>query len=415
MSSSIEFLLQKYGISPKSSQNHPTPSFISSQMTPDCKISLMRSSELSPSFDLELERAKNEISDLKSQITSLKLQKEKEVTLKVLEIESDYKLAQGRNKSLEEQINFLKSQLEFFKNETRRQQEQYSIEKENWMLQSENLKRQLQYKQIEGNSSSSSAKLEKEENRMLREQLTQLKQNEQGMLNEMNDLKKEIDRERNRMKENVEVKDIEFKSQSEELELVIQQHKQDNEKLHHLCSELNQSLSDKDKKIRELENIIKLSEEAREALKKQQMATQDFIKDVVSVNEQLVGSLSKEAKPRGKKPSARAKKTKSAVSLKTSREEDSSIRQKVSIPSYLNKEGKLQDTIQNLEDEITEINSKYKRLINKTQDGSSDYLKCKEDIDKLAKLIDEKSKTLFAAKRRYSSMVREKIINEAIN
>ena len=161
--------------------------------------------------------------------------------------------------------------------------------------------------------------------------------------------------------------------------------------------------------------MIRLSEEAREALKKQQMATKDFIKDVISVNEQLVGSLSKEAKPRSKKRSSSAQRNKSAMSVKTPREEAPSIKQKVLVPSYLNKEGKLQDTIQNLEDEIAEINSNYKRLISKTQDGTSDYLKCKEEIDKLARLIDEKSKALFAAKRKYSSMVREKIINEAIN
>lgn len=415
MSSSIEFLLQKYGISPKNSQTLPSQSFKESQLTPDRQKSPMRSSELSPSLDLELQRAKSEIFELKSQIASLQLQKEKEATLRLLEIESDLKIVKGHNKNLEEQVVFLKSQIEFFENESRRQQEQYLIEKENWVLQSENFKRQLQYKQIEGNSNSSSAKMEKEDNKMLREQLAQLKQTEQERLNEINDLKKEINRERNKMKECNDIKDIEYKSQSGEFDLVLQQLQEDNDKLNHLCSELNQSLNEKNKRIRDLENVIRLSEEAREALKKQQMATKDFIKDVISVNEQLVGSLSKEAKPRSKKRSSSAQRNKSAMSVKTPREEAPSIKQKVLVPSYLNKEGKLQDTIQNLEDEIAEINSNYKRLISKTQDGTSDYLKCKEEIDKLARLIDEKSKALFAAKRKYSSMVREKIINEAIN
>jgi chromosome segregation ATPase len=415
MSSSVEFLLQKYGISPKSSQPRPSNLSQGSLESPiDLKTSPMRSSELSPSLEIDLQRCKSEITDLKSQITSLKLQKEKEVTLKVMESESDLKLQLGRNQNLEDQIIFLKSQLEFFESESRRSHDQFLIEKESWVLQTENLKRQLQYKQIEGNSSSSSVKLEKEENRILREQLVHLKKNEQELLNERAELKRELERERNRLKETVEIKDIEVKSHLGEAELNLQQVRLENEKLHQLCTELNLNLNEKDRKIKELETVVRLSEEAREALKKQQMATQDFIKDVVSVNEQLVDSLQKDPKSR-KKRSTSARKNKSSPSLRSSKDEEPSMRKKVSVPSYLNKEGKLQDTIQTLEEEISEINNKYKRLVAKTQDGTSDYLKSKEEIDRLAKSIDEKSKTLFAAKRRYSSMVREKIINEAIN
>ena len=407
MSSSIEFLLQKYGISPKTSfQSYSNVPSRSNQ-------SPLKSSDLSSTLELELQRAKSEIADLKSQITSLNLQKDKELTLKTLDLDSEFKFQLSKSRGLEDQVTFLKTQMEFYETENKKMQEQFFIEKENWMLQMESLKRQLQYKQIEGNSSSSSVKLEKEENRMLREQVMQLKNNEVELNCELDELRRAFDREKGKMQESVGLKDIEMKTCSGEFQLVLQQMKQEQERLQQACANLNGNVCEKDKKIKELENVLRLSEEAREALKKQQMATQDFIKDVVSVNEQLVGSLQKSSNPKNKKRTNSASR-KSNTLPKPFQDEDSQ-RKKVSIPSYLNNESKIQETIQNLEEEIQEINSNYKKLLIKTNDGSSDYLKYKEEIDNLAKLLEEKSKTLFAAKRKYSSMVREKIINKAIN
>lgn len=404
MSSSIEFLLQKYGISPKNScQSY---SNLHSHQSP------LRSSDLSSTLELELQRAKSEITDLKSQITSLNLQKDKELTLKTLDLDSELKFYSNKNRSLEEQVTFLKTQMEFYETENKKMQEQFFIEKENWMLQMESLKRQLQYKQIEGNSSISSVKLEKEENRMLREQMMQLKNNEVELNCELDELRRAFEREKNKMQESVSLKDIEMKTCVGEFQLTLQQMKQEKEKLQQVCANLNGDLNEKDKKIKELENVLRLSEEAREALKKQQTATQDFIKDVVSVNEQLVGSLQKSSNPKKKRSNSTSKKSKT---LPKHFQDEDPVRKKVSVPSYLNNESKIQETIQNLEEEIQEINSNYKKLLIKTNDGSSDYLKYKEEIDNLAKLLEEKSKTLFAAKRKYSSMVREKIINKAIN
>ena len=39
----------------------------------------------------------------------------------------------------------------------------------------------------------------------------------------------------------------------------------------------------------------------------------------------------------------------------------------------------------------------------------------KMEIDKLSKKLDEKGKSLFAAKRKYSNIVREKIISNIAN
>ena len=128
----------------------------------------------------------------------------------------------------------------------------------------------------------------------------------------------------------------------------------------------NSEMADLEQNLKELEHINMMSEDARDTLKKQQITTQGFIKDMVSVNEKLADK----AKQENKKPLINRKSERSdskkkrrgsnnAVGVKES-EEDSG-RKRVGVPSYLNQEGKLEEVIQTLENEISEINSSYKK------------------------------------------------------
>ena len=86
------------------------------------------------------------------------------------------------------------------------------------------------------------------------------------------------------------------------------------------------------------------------------------------------------------------------------------MRKKVSAPSYLKSEEKLQDLISSLEREIEDINTHYRRLLQTSQEGGSGYLTLKKELDDMAKVLDEKTKSLFSAKRRYSTIIREKMM-----
>lgn len=431
MEPTIEFLLQKYGISPKDQSSPSSRNYLKSQSSLreiyDQKSPMHASKiqEKQKSLDLhhydnevEIQRLKTEISDLKAKINSMNLQKDKEMTIKTLEIESELKMLASKNRNLDEQNTFLKSQLDFYEAENKRSHEQYLLDKDNWTLQCENIKRQLQYKNIEENSASQSVKIEKEENKNLREQVLKLRNIENDLNEEMGALKKAFDREKQEYRDKLRLAEEEIKSIQDEYELTMQQQKQENEKLKSMLGNQNSIISDFEKKIKELEHINRLSEEAREALKKQQQATQSFIKDVVSVNEQLVDSLKKEPKkpPSHKERSTSSKRIKSSQStssIKAKDEENS--RKRVALPSYLNQENKLQQQISDLENEIADINKNYKQLLDDTHEGSSDYMKLKVELDGISKVLDEKSKILFSAKRRYSTMVREKLFAKAFN
>ena len=145
MEPSIEYLLQKYGISPKDQQNNysfkdSARSQISFKETENKsltvsakpiqdKIKLLESYNIE--YETENQRLKSEISDLKSKMHGLMLQKEKEASNKNIELDSQLKILSGKNKSLEEQNAFLRSQIDFYEEENKRSTEQYLIDKEN--------------------------------------------------------------------------------------------------------------------------------------------------------------------------------------------------------------------------------------------------------------------------------------------
>ena len=76
----------------------------------------------------------------------------------------------------------------------------------------------------------------------------------------------------------------------------------------------------------------------------------------------------------------------------------------------MNQEYKMQQQIQELENDIVEINKKYKELLKNPQEGSFDYPALKSELDSVANALDEKGKELFSAKKRYSSIVRDKMM-----
>jgi myosin heavy subunit len=427
MEPSIELLLEKYGITSKdqrfqkpskdlprpqsSVKDHPRASTSPLQE----KIKLLEHYNFE--YETEIQRLKSEISDLKFKLNSSSLQNEN--TIKTLELESEVKLLTGKIKNFEDQNNFLKTQLEFYEAENKRTLDQYTIDKENWILQYENLKRQYQQKQIGENANTQSVKIDKEENKHLRDQVSKLRNTEKILSEEIRDLKKNIEKDREDYRSKMKLGEQEIKNLQDDYEISIQELKQENEKLKNICSFQNNSISECEKKIRELERIKKLSEEAREALKKQQQATEYFIKDVVSVNGQLVdtlkkdprkSSISKDYEPSSSSSFKRLKSSSSSSGLKTA-PEDKNARKRVSVPSYLNNEIKLQEQVSELENEIAEINTKYKTLLQTSENENSDYLKLKKDLDGMAKLIDEKNKNLFAAKRKLSSLLRQKMMN----
>ena len=427
MEPNIDILLQKYGINPKDQQNNISPKepYKSYNFSQDYesrqqsiqpllnKIKQLESSTLDT--ETENQRLKTEISDLKSRIYSISLQKENELSLKTFELENDLKLLLVKSKSLEDQNSFLKSQIEFYESENKRSSEQFSIEKENLVLQIENFKRQIKYKQIEENSAASSVRIEKEENKNLRDQILKIRENEKNLAEEHKKMVKTFEKEKQEYIEKLQIAKEEAKDLSNDYEILVQELKQENDKLKSVCGSQNSCIANLEKKIKELEHMNELSEEARQALKKQQIATQDFIKDVVSVNEQLVSSLKKAPrkspapKSKEKSPLHKSKNSFSAVNLKPPFDEKK-MRKKVSAPSYLKSEEKLQDLISNLEREIEDINTHYRRLLQTSQEGGSGYLTLKKELDDMAKVLDEKTKSLFSAKRRYSTIIREKMM-----
>ena len=66
----------------------------------------------------------------------------------------------------------------------------------------------------------------------------------------------------------------------------------------------------------------------------------------------------------------------------------------------------LKERVKKLEQEITNVNKDYRKLINSTRPGSTGYFRYKQEIDKLAKALEVKSKNLYDVKNKYSNLIR---------
>ena len=65
----------------------------------------------------------------------------------------------------------------------------------------------------------------------------------------------------------------------------------------------------------------------------------------------------------------------------------------------MNQEYKMQQQIQELENDIVEINKKYKELLKNTQEGSFDYPALKSELDSVVNALDEKGKEFFLLRK----------------
>ena len=59
----------------------------------------------------------------------------------------------------------------------------------------------------------------------------------------------------------------------------------------------------------------------------------------------------------------------------------------------------MQQQIQELENDIVEINKKYKELLKNTQEGSFDYPALKSELDSVVNALDEKGKEFFLLRK----------------
>ena len=231
MEPTIDNILQKYGIKDKNNHKDSSRSFQTTQdntLTSKYALEKIRCLEESKfQYETEIQRLKFEVTDLQTKNHNLSLQKEKELSLKSLDLQSDLKFLEGKCKNLEDQNVFLKTQIDFYEAESKRAQEQHKIDKENWSLQYDNLKRQLQFKEIEGNSASQSVRIEKEENLSLRDQVFKLKSNEKSLMDSVFELKKTLEREREDYNESMKNAEEDVKNLQKDFELNIEELKQE--------------------------------------------------------------------------------------------------------------------------------------------------------------------------------------------
>ncbi|CAG9313577.1 unnamed protein product [Blepharisma stoltei] len=349
---------------------------------------------------------------------------------------------------LEDQIGFLNTQCGFAEGENKRFQEQYAIDKENWSLQVEHFKKMLATKNDSEESSLEALRAEQAKNRNLEEKILEKDEVIEALNEEIYQLRQNLDSERDIHQKNLEVLEDELRRTKLDLNDKTIRLDDLNKSYQDTLSKQSTEIEELKLHIAELNKINFLSEEARNALKHEHMETQHFVKDIVSVNEQLVDSLKRESqaklllenasrerslsnkpiKKHKKKFSASLKKsivnkTQKSNAHKREYSRESSIerssrgftpKRHVKSPSYLknnkNEEKELEYEIKELDKEISKYNGMYKQLLLMSNDGSRDLGALKAELDDISAKMEEKSKMLYSLKRKHQAILREKML-----
>lgn len=74
-------------------------------------------------------------------------------------------------------------------------------------------------------------------------------------------------------------------------------------------------------------------------------------------------------------------------------------------------ESALSDTIQTLEKELSNLNLRYKHLLQSSQEGTSNLPSLRQEISEVSSLIQQKSDGLYELKRKRHSLLREKLLS----
>lgn len=291
---------------------------------------------------------------------------------------------------------YLRAQVEFYENEINRLN--LSMGQDRKVLESNiySLKHQLELAKSFSHSVDFKTSYEISPNWRLQQAVAGFEEREKKLLDEISNLKNLIDRQQVELLTRAENKENQFSSQLKEKDLEIKRLKEENENLRSKCIEkdfsikiLNQELEDLkpasvlDKPTRSKKSDKNICVSPKRDLKK----NKNFQSKVLETSESVYHKACKNPNFNGNQKDFG--RTEVLIS------NQDKIQERV-----------LKERVKKLEQEIANVNKDYRKLINSTRPGSSGYFKYKEEVDKLAKALEEKSKNLFDVKNKYSNLIR---------
>lgn len=359
--------------------------------------------------------------------------KEKSLYNRMRELEDNLAKQTERANIYEEKYAILETQCSHLKEELKRNTDIYRIEKENWTLQFDHYERLLRGRTGEDESLTNAVNQLENEKALLQEEVKQLQHMNSTLQAELDFLQQNTDSRTTSLRKNLHALEEELNKQREDNTQKIQQ-------LEAHIRGLNAQIEQKDRQItylkREVDKFVfenKIADSAKTAL------NQHTRTDSGKLNTSSTSQLS----PRRGTPKRRSQRSNSSASRQRSTTpkrtepksprisnpfnrhigahlEDQPSRQMVS-PKRLqspistrNKErfeseDEIAKSIENLEKVIKDMNRKYKDLLQRCHEEKSDLAQLRNEINGLAKVLEEKSNDLYLLKKRQASLFRDKL------
>jgi chromosome segregation ATPase len=308
-------------------------------------------------------------------------------------------------KKVEGKNIYLTAQVEYYQNELRTLNQLMIQEQASLQEQVRKLKNQLDSIKDNANSSQKTENhldLHFNENSHLRDTIQQMKIKENQLLEEISRLFKILDREKVDWLEKIVLKEKEFSEIVKDKDLEIFRLKKENEELR--CKGIEQDFSIKVMK----EDLEELKISAEDLKKHKKVKKSSKVCFSPRNSEKVISRSSQRLKNdlnESKSGSIYHKSCKNP-NFSTTSSKDFGRTEIFLTNQEKNQEKALKDQVKKLEKQIGQVNRDYRRLIYSTTPGSEGYFKHKKEVDSLARALEEKSKSLFDVKRRYSSLIR---------
>ncbi|CAG9331794.1 unnamed protein product [Blepharisma stoltei] len=342
--------------------------------------------------------------------------KDKSMQSRILELEEELRKHLQRVLILEEQLKIKETQIRHCENEIKRNIDQYVIDKENTSLQLEHLQKQLVAKSKEEKNLKLAAEKSEREKNLANEELAQEKRISSGLKAEVQYLRENASSQRSSLQKNFEIIEAELTKQNQDFSQKIRELEIKLRSLKELNNNQSQQIDFLKKENQQLQTANKVSEDSRvEVLRNKTNDDSMLSQKKVPRKPSRSGKLSVTIKSKSPTPHSS---TKSLLSEPNRTARHPYGTQKKSLgerslsqlmPNKAERDEDCQTDIEKVEQEISSLNIKYKRLLQHSQEATGDLGGLRRELSSLAADMEKKNEELYELKRRQQSILKQRL------
>lgn len=345
--------------------------------------------------------------------------KDKGMQSRLLDLEEELRKKMQRVLMLEEQLKIKDTQIRHCENEIKRNMDQFVIDKENSSLQQEYVQKQLVNKTNEEKKLKEYLDKAERERSLANEELAQEKRISSGLKSEVQYLRENNGAQRTNLQKNHELLEMELSKQNQEYLLKVKELEIKLRSAKELGTNQAQQIEYLKKEIAQLQLENRNAEDSRIEVLKSRTYDDSLTnpkKGVKRLQTNRTGKLGATIKTKSPTPYSSSKsllvepnKTlKRPTGTQKRSLNERSLSSLISVRSARDED--YQTDIEKVEQEIADVSSKYRRLLQVSQEATGDLGSLRKELNLLCLDMEKKNEELYEFKRKQQSFLKQKLI-----